>query len=41
VTYADAEGYKSGLDPDRSTFVSDCKTYGGGFAYNLAPGFAS
>ena len=34
LTYADAEGAKS----DGVTYTPDYKTYGGGFAYTLAPG---
>jgi outer membrane protein OmpU len=43
VTYADAEGYKSGPNlttRTAGTYASDYKTYGGGVAYILAPGFA-
>ena len=36
VTYADAEGAKA---DGVTTYASDYKTYGGGVAYTLAPGF--
>ena len=42
VTYADAEGYKGGptvATGAPATYASDYKTYGGGVAYTLAPGF--
>ncbi|EWY38817.1 hypothetical protein N825_11350 [Skermanella stibiiresistens SB22] len=42
LTYADAEGYKGGPNVTTgipATYASDYKTYGGGVAYTLAPGF--
>jgi len=44
VTYAEAQGYKSSPVVGNnivvsSTYASDYKTYGGGVAYTLAPGF--
>jgi hypothetical protein len=42
VTYADAEGYKGGptvATGTPATYANDYKTYGGGVAYTLAPGF--
>jgi outer membrane protein OmpU len=44
VTYAEAQGYKSGptitaTSVNSATYASDYKTYGGGVAYTLAPGF--
>jgi outer membrane protein OmpU len=43
VTYAEAQGYKSGptiaaTSVTSATYASDYKTYGGGVAYTLAPG---
>ncbi len=42
VTYADAEGAKGPTGHGAlvgTTYASDYKTYGGGVAYTLAPGF--
>jgi outer membrane protein OmpU len=44
VTYAEAQGYKGSptigaATVTSSTYASDYKTYGGGVAYTLAPGF--
>ena len=46
LTYADAEGFKSGpsfdeatLAPSVGTYATSYKTYGGGVAYTIAPGF--
>jgi len=42
ITYADAEGAKGPSSPGAlvgTTYASDYKTYGGGVAYTLAPGF--
>jgi len=44
VTYAEAQGYKGtptigAATVTSSTYASDYKTYGGGVAYTLAPGF--
>ncbi|WP_198038377.1 porin [Skermanella stibiiresistens] len=44
LTYADAEGFKSGPEFDATgvvpgTYATSYKTYGGGVAYTLAPGF--
>ena len=45
LTYADSEGFKGGpsfdedLAPSVSTYATSYKTYGGGVAYTLAPGF--
>jgi outer membrane protein OmpU len=46
LSYADAEGFKSGpsfdettLAPSVGTYATSYKTYGGGVAYTIAPGF--